>query len=105
MPWVFLFIGFAILTFSGLIFREFDPLGSLEVAVSRKIRKVYTHPKKQEFKIKYKDQLKKGEITISAGDIKKIERGSLILKGQKEVFIPAHRIVEIIHKGKIYWKL
>ena len=104
-PWVFLFFGFAILTFSGLIFREFDPLGSLEVAISRTVRKVHTHPKKKEFRIKYKDKLKKGEVTISAGDIKKIERGSLILKGRREIFIPAHRITEITHKGKTYWKL
>jgi len=45
---------------------------------------------------------------IKAGDIEKIEKGSLILKdikGRQEIFIPAHRVTEVIQNGKMYWKL
>ena len=48
-PLVFLFIGFAMLTFSGLIFKEFDPLGGGDKENTQKIQKVKTQPQKQQF--------------------------------------------------------
>lgn len=103
--WVILFIGFALLTFSGLIFKEFDPMGSLDKSISKIIHHVKTHPKKHEFLVKYYDKIKKKDVLIKAGDIKKVEKGSLVIKGRQDIFIPTHRIVEVIHKGKTYWRL
>lgn len=103
--WVALFIGFALLTFSGLIFKEFDPLGSLETSISKIVHHVRTHPKKHEFCIKYYDKIRKKDVVIRAGDIRKVEKGSLIIKGQQEIFIPTHRIKEVSYKGKTYWRL
>ncbi|MFH1395912.1 MAG: RNA repair domain-containing protein [archaeon] len=107
-PWVALFVGLAMLTFSGIIFKEFDPLGSLEKSINKKIRLVHTHPKRHEYQIRYYDKIKKKKVVIKVGEIKRIERGSLILKdakGKQEIFIPTHRITEVLHKGKTYWKI
>ncbi|MBR9683787.1 DUF504 domain-containing protein [Candidatus Woesearchaeota archaeon] len=106
--WVALFVGFAILTFSGLIIKEFDPSGSLEKAVRKIVHKVKNHPQKHEFHIKYYDKVKKKQISVPAGKIVNFENDCLIVKdksGKREIFIPAHRITEAVHKGKSYWKL
>lgn len=107
-PFVFLFIGFAMLTFSGLIFQEFDPLGNIQKTSSRMLSKVQRHPRKKEFTIKYYDKKRKKHLRIPAEKIKKIEKGALIVKHpgkREEVFIPMHRVTEILHKGKKYWRL
>jgi len=107
-PWVALFIGFTMLTFSGVIFKEFDPLGSLDKSVNKVIHTVHTHPEKHNFKIKYYDRIQKKDVFLEVGKIKKIEKGSLIvedIKGTKELFIPIHRVAEILYKGEIYWRL
>ena len=58
-PFVFLFIGLAMLTFSGVIFREFDPLGGLEKSIDKVLHLVYNHPHKEDFQIKYYDKSRK----------------------------------------------
>lgn len=107
-PWVALFIGLTMLTLSGLIFKEFDPLGSLEKSTKKKILSVYNHPQKKEFQIKYYDKIKKKKVLVEADKIKRIEKNSLIFinaKDKKEIFIPTHRITEILHNGEVYWRL
>ena len=107
-PFVFLFLGFAILTFSGLIFREFDPLGGIENAVNKTLHTVSNHPKKELFQIKYYDKVQKKNITISAKWIQKIEKDALIVvppHQKQELFIPMHRVTEVLYKGKQYWRL
>jgi len=106
--WVALFVGFAILTFSGIIFKEFDPLGSLDKSVNRVAHYVHGHPKKELFEIKYHDKVLKKDVTIRAERLKHIERVSLVVeheKGNQEVFIPLHRINEVLYRGKTYWRL
>ena len=46
-PWVALFVGLTMLTLSGLIFREFDPLGSLDKSVNKITTHVKNHPLKK----------------------------------------------------------
>lgn len=107
-PWVALFLGFAMLTFSGLIFREFDPLGGIEKSMNKVMHEVSNHPEKKDFRIKYYDKSQKKEIEIRADRVQHLEKGSLILKHEtknQEVFIPMHRVTEITHKGKTYWRL
>jgi len=106
--WVALFVGFAMLTFSGVIFKEFDPLGSLDKSVSRVAHYVLTHPHKDLFTIKYHDKVLKKDIVIQAERIKHMERGSLVVEHEdraQEVFIPLHRLREVTYKGQIYWRL
>jgi hypothetical protein len=106
--WVALAIGFALLTFSGVIFKEFDPLGSLDKSVTKIAHFVQGHPQKNLFQIKYHDKILKKDITLKAERIKHVERGSLVIeheKGGQEVFIPLHRLREVIFKGQTYWKL
>jgi len=106
--WVALFVGLTMLTLSGLIFREFDPLGGIDKSINRIVKQVSTHPKRQEFQIKYQDKIKKKEMVINASDIKYVEKDSLVVldaKSQQELFIPVHRITEVVQNGKTYWKL
>lgn len=107
-PFVFLFLGLALLTFSGLIFKEFDPLGTIQKAEEQVFRKVFHHPQRHQFQIKYHDKSTKKEVVIEAKHLLGMEKDSLVmaLPGKKqEVFIPFHRVTEILHQGKQYWRL
>lgn len=107
-PWVALFIGFAMLTFSGMIFREFDPLGGLGKSVDKIVHQLKAHPRKNEFQVKYYDRLQKKDVLVQAGRIRRLEKGSLVVEHEnkrQEVFIPVHRITEVLYQGKTYWRL
>lgn len=107
-PFVALFIGLAILTFSGIIFSEFDPLGGVEKAVKKRLYFVHSHPKKHQFSIKYHDKKRKKDFDINAKLLKTIEKKALVLKHEEknqEWFVPLHRIKEITHLGKTYWRM
>ena len=106
-PWSLLFLGFAMLTFSGVIFKEFDPLGSLDTAANKMIHFVHHHPHKNEFEIKYQDRLKKKDVLIKAERLKAVEKQTLIMvhdNGRQELFVPVHMVTEILHQGKPYWR-
>lgn len=105
-PWVSLFVGFAILTFSGILFKEFDPLGGLERTREKMMQMINEHPKKHEFHIIYHDKIKKQDIKIHAKDLKGIEKNFLVIsnKSGQELFVPIHRVKEILHNSKSYWK-
>ncbi|MDO8656621.1 MAG: hypothetical protein Q7K45_05260 [Nanoarchaeota archaeon] len=107
-PFVFLFIGFTMLTLSGAIFKEFDPLGGVEAAVNKIIHFVQNHPRKAEFDITYHDKNQKKDITVNAEFLKGMEKGVIVIEDQvkkQEFFIPIHRIKEILQNGKVYWRL
>ena len=108
VAFVFFFMGFAFLTFSGLIFNQFDPLGNIEKSTTKVLHSIYQHPEKHHFQVKYHDKSSKEDITLETKNISKIEKGTLVIhhpKKNKEVFIPLHRITEIAYKGKRYWRL
>ncbi|MEK6863184.1 MAG: RNA repair domain-containing protein [Nanoarchaeota archaeon] len=105
---VFLFIGFAMLMFSGAIFKEFDPLGGIQKAVNKTLHSIYTHQDKKNFQFKYYDKSQKKNVAIPAAWVKKIEKDALIVvlpHQKKEIFIPIHRVTEVLYKGKSYWRL
>ncbi len=107
-PWVALFFGLVILTFSGLIFREFDPLGSIEKSANKVVRSVFNNSNRKEFHLKYHDKVKKKDILICGDLIKSIEKSTIVIKDKnknQEYFIPIHRITEITQKGKTYWRM
>lgn len=106
-PFIFLFIGFLMLTLSGLIFKEFDPLGGVEKAVQKTITTVHAHPDKKNFVLKYYDKTQKKYFNVKVEDIQKVEKGAIIVRHgtqKQELFIPIHRVSEILYKGESYWK-
>ena len=105
---VALFVGFTMLLFSGLIFKEFDPLGGIEQAVTQKMEIVLNSPNKKNFEIKYHDKLLKKEVNIPAKYVHKIEEAGIVVADpvkKAELFIPLHRVTEIWYNGKRYWRL
>ncbi len=107
-PFVFLFIGFSILTFSGLIFKEFDPLGGIGKAVHSVVMEVKKHPETDSFVLHYYDKAQKKPVAVPLRYVQKVERGAVVLRHpskNQELFIPAHRITEITYKGERYWRL
>lgn len=105
-PALSLFIGLAILTFSGLIFREFDPLGGLEKGVAKALHALHEHPHRDEFTVTYYDQMNKKEYTVGGENIKRFEKNVLsVHEGERELFIPIHRIRAVHHKGKMVWRV
>lgn len=105
---VALFVGFTMLIFSGLIFKEFDPLGGLEQAVLKKLEIVIHSPEKGNFEVRYNDKMLKKELSIPAKYVHKIEEAGMIVVDpikKSELFIPLHRVTEILYNGKRYWRL
>jgi len=105
-PLISLIAGLIILASSGLILKEFDPLKQEEQRTSAALHAVHKHPQKHEFHIKFHDHLQKKDVIYEAKHLKQIEKGFLVfvMKEGKEVFMPMHRVKEILHKGKSYWK-
>lgn len=106
-PWISLAVGLALLSFSGLILKEFNPLSGMEKSANTVLHKVHRHPRKHEFHIKYFDKIKKEYILIKGDKLRGIEKETfLVLKEEngREIFIPMHRITEVLHQGKSYWK-
>lgn len=96
------------LTISGAIFKEFDPLGGIQKAVNRTLHAVHIHHDQKNFQFKYYDKTQKKYVSIPATWVKKIEKGALVAvqpHHQQEIFIPIHRITEVLYKGKLYWRL
>jgi len=104
-PFVSLFIGLAILTFSGIILKEFDPLGGLEQGTLKILNSVQAHPQRNEFRIRYLDKVRKKEIEFKAAQIRRIEKNIIhIHERGKEIFIPIHRVRAIHRNGKRVWR-
>ena len=105
-PWLSLALGIILLGLSGIIFKDANILWEREKPVMSEAKKVHNHPKKGEFHFKYQDHLKNKEILLHAQKLKQVEKEFLVfLNKGKEVFIPLHRVTEILHKGKTHWKV
>src|SRR3989344_9516684 len=105
---VFFFMGFSMLIFSGAIFKEFDPLGEIQKAVYKTMHSIQAHHDKKNFEFQYYDKTQKKSVKIPAKWVKKIEKGALVVvspQQKQEIFIPLHRVTEVLYKGKRYWRL
>ena len=105
-PLISLFVGVAMLLIGGLV-RKGDTIKKQELVARGVLHQVHSHPRKHEFHIKYHDKIKKKDLTFRADKLNRIEKGFLVLveKGKEEVFIPIHRVTEVLHKGKTFHKL
>jgi len=92
------------LIIAGLKFKWFS-FSKKSKTIEDAIHHIKKHPQKEEFKISYFDKIKKGMIHLEGKFVKKVEKGMVVLeKDGKEIFIPLHRVNEVKHKGKSYWK-
>lgn len=104
-PLISFIVGAILLSLSGVIFKEANPLWEAEKMVKSEAKKVHRHPQKDEFHFKYQDNIKKKELLIHAGKLNRIEKEFLVFFDEgKEVFVPLHRVTEILRKGKTHWK-
>lgn len=105
-PVISLVVGVIMLTLSGFIFKGSEMFGEGETTIESVLKKVHHHPRKEEFHIKYLDKVKGSHFIFGAGDLKNIEKEFLVFldKEGKEVFVPFHRVMEVLHQGKTHWK-
>lgn len=105
-PLISLLVGIFLLGISKFVLRGADPFwGGEENRVINAVQKVKKHKLSHEFDIKFKDKTKHQTQSIKANKLKDIEKGFMILIEEgKEIFIPMHRVTEILHKGKPHWK-
>ena len=102
--WVSLLIGLLMFAVSGIVLRENNLFGTTNPLI-KILHVIDRHPEKHLFQIKYHDKLKNRVQAISGHQISRLEKGFIVfLEGEYERFIPAHRITEILHKGKLHWK-
>ncbi len=106
LPWISLFVGLTLLTLSGLVFREFDPLGGLEKALTKTFRQIKNSHEKENYQLTYHHPSLDKDIQISGSNLHGIEKNYLIFIEPKkgEFFIPLDHISEIKYKGEMYWK-
>ncbi len=104
-PLVSVIIGITIISISGSLYTWYDHLTSNRSSLNENLKKIYNHPEKYNFHIKYYDRTNNKHIKVKASLIKKIEKDILVLTHptqNKEMFIPIHRIKEILYKGKTW---
>ncbi len=104
-PVISFVVGIILLSISGVLFKDSNPLWESEKPVKSEAKKVHRHPQKHEFHFKYQDHVKNKELILPAQKLRRIEKEFLVfLDKGKEVFVPLHRVTEILHKGKTHWK-
>lgn len=105
-PFVSFFIGLIIVTFTGVIYREFLPEEEPFTEVLDLIKEGFRKPNKRErFLIRYYDEVSQKHHEIKHAEVKKIEHNYLIVeRSGKEVFVPIHRVREIHQDNKMVWK-
>ena len=105
-PWISLAIGLAMFALSKKIFKEGDGSRGERKPVESILQNVYQHPQKHEFHIKYIDHLRNKHYLLHAKNLHRLEKGfAIFLDKGKELFVPMHRVVEVLHKGKTHWKV
>lgn len=105
-PFVSLFLGLLIITLTGAIFREFDPITQQIANTMEVLTEVLSRKNVHEnYDIHYFDEASKMTRKIKRRDIKRLEHNFLILEEKgKEIFIPVHRVHKIMKNGRVIWK-
>ena len=99
-------VGLLIITLTGYIYREFDPLSRRLHRIGRMIHDIASQAKKGiPHEIYYYDEIGRHHHLLKPHKIKKIEHDFIVFEEKgHEVFIPMHRISRV-HKGKeVIWK-
>ena len=106
-PFFTLFVGLFVLTFTGYIFHEFDPL-------SRKMHKVGKYlndavncaERGEKLTVYYLDKTARHEYAVDAAAIKRVEHDIFVyIHNGREYFVPTNRVMSILKGKQIVWKL
>jgi uncharacterized protein (UPF0248 family) len=99
-------VGLAIITLTGYLYREYDPISNRMHKIGRVLHDVINQAKKGEpHEIFYYDQVGKHHHKVLPHKIKKIEHDYIIVEEKgHEVFIPMHRITHVHKQGKAIWR-
>jgi len=105
-PWVSLFVGLLILTLTGYIFKEFDPLAQKMSRLTKSLHNIVGEiGRGASTELHYYDSLKKKHMQLKTHNIKRVENNFVVFEEDgKEHFLPIHRITKIHHKGKIVYQ-
>ena len=101
-----LFVGLAILTLTGYMYREFDLFHTKKHKIAQMLHEVQHLTRRgEQHEIFYYDDIKGDEHKIMPDKIKKIEADFLVYEEKgHEFFLPLYRITRV-HKGKqLVWK-
>lgn len=101
-----LFVGLFIITVTGYMYREFDPLSSRFRKLNRLVHDVMGLSKRgQAHHISYYDEMGKHDHKIHAHMVKRVEHDFIVFEEDgHERFIPISRLTKI-HKGnEVIWK-
>jgi len=99
------FIGLLVLTLTGIIYREFDPLEQKLGRISRLLEHIVSEKKAHEYDIHYYDEILNKQQKVNAIHFRRMEYSYLVIKKhEKEFFIPVQRVVQVCQKGKSIWK-
>jgi len=100
------FIGLLILTLTGFIYREFDPLGSKLKRIHKMLHGIADEAAKgKRYLIEYYDGIAKRTVTFAARDIHRIEERMIIVnKSGREVHIPFKRLTRVFLGKTVVWK-
>ncbi len=103
--WISLIIGLLMFAGSGIFLKENNPFGGAYNPLLKVLHKINQHPEKHLFQIKYFDRLKGRETILEGKLLHHLEKDFIVfLDGERERFLPAHRVIEVLHKGKTHWK-
>ncbi len=105
-PWVSLFFGLFILTMTGYIFKEFDPLAQKMSKLTKSLHEVVSEiGRGSQSEVHYYDSLKKKHMQLKTHKIKRVENNFIVFEEDgKEHFLPIHKITKLHHKGKIIYQ-
>ena len=100
------FIGLLVLTLTGFIYREFDPLGDRIKRLHKMLHDIADEAEKgKNYVVEYYDGIARKYVTFAARDIHRIEERMLIVnKGGHEHHVPFKRLTRVFLGKTVVWK-
>ena len=104
--YVSFFVGLLILTLTGFIYREFDPLGNQVKKLHRFLHTIADEAEKgKRYVVEYYDGIAKKSVLVAAKDIHRIDEKFVVVnKNGHEHHIPFKRLTRVFLDKKIVWK-
>jgi len=106
-PFVSLFIGLTVITLSGVVFAQFDPLKAKTTKIMNLLNDIasHKHMKEEDYELWYHDETTDEIHPVGHHNIKKLEHNFVVTEVDgKEFFIPVHRLRHVKQKGVTIWK-
>ncbi len=102
-----LFVGLAVLTLTGYIFHEFDPLSRKMHSIGKNLNYAVNRAEHGEkIVVYYHDKTARREYPVDAASIKRVEHDIFVyVHGGREFFVPTNRVMSIRKGKQVIWKL